>query len=52
MENSYRLFDIIIQYSICDDWLEAKKEWVPYDFYCDHYGVIGCYFSKLTIMSI
>ncbi|WP_313303928.1 hypothetical protein [Empedobacter sp.] len=52
MENRYRLFDTIIQHSIGDDWIEAKKEWFPYDFYCDNSGEIGCCCGKFPIMNV
>ncbi|WP_282629626.1 hypothetical protein [Empedobacter sedimenti] len=52
MDNIYKLVEVITQQSIAEDWLEAKKEWVPFDFYCDNSGVIGCSYSKLPTMNI
>lgn len=52
MGNRYKLVEVITQHSIADDWIQAKKEWVPFDFYCDNSGTLGCCCGKLPIINI
>lgn len=52
MENRYKLVEVITQQSIAEDWLEAKKEWYPFDFYCDHSGIKGCCCGKFPILNV
>ncbi|MDM1041691.1 MULTISPECIES: hypothetical protein [Empedobacter] len=52
MAENFKLFEAITRESNSDSWLDAKKEWFPFDFYCDDTGNIGCCCGKFPIRNI
>lgn len=52
MAENYKLFEAIVKESVADDWIKAKQEWKPYDFYCVETGNVSCCCGKFPIMNI